>query len=478
MTGVIDRADASTDLTRTVAIIGAGAAGTYTAIHLLRSTGVTIDVVLFDGTGTFGPGIAYSTRDDAHVLNVPAGKLSAFSDDPDHFVNWARGHHAEVKRGSYLPRSRYGQYLVEELAAAEAVAHDTGSTLRRVTGRAIAIERGEVQDAVVLEDGERISADAIVLALGMQDATLPDVLDVDVPGVYASPWAPGALDNIAEGEHVLLVGSSLTAVDAALSCVNDAEDVQVTMLSRTGKMSLVHLRGTDADDLRPPAPAPVWPEGVLTAATVVNVFCQSVADAARDGFEWQDVLDAARPRTQQVWQAMPPEERRRFLAMYEREWAIRRHRMAPEVGERLRSALDDGSITRIAGTLVSIDASGAPALEATLQLTEGGDPIALTCDRIITCAGFAEAIDATTDPLLIDLLASGRICADALGISMRGDEFGRVIDASGDAETSLYALGAARRGELWETTALAEIREQAEAIAGVIVRGAVSADIG
>ena len=66
-----------------VAIIGGGFSGTMVAAQLARKG---IDAVLIDGSGRAGLGVAYSTREPAHVLNVRAEVMSAWPDDLEHFV--------------------------------------------------------------------------------------------------------------------------------------------------------------------------------------------------------------------------------------------------------------------------------------------------------------------------------------------------------------------------------------------------------
>src|SRR6185295_14936634 len=72
-------------------VVGAGAAGALTAIHLARGAGrrsTDIDIVLVDPSDRIGRGVAYSTDDEQHLLNVQAAGMSALPEDPSHFVNW------------------------------------------------------------------------------------------------------------------------------------------------------------------------------------------------------------------------------------------------------------------------------------------------------------------------------------------------------------------------------------------------------
>ncbi len=102
---------------RTFAIIGAGFGGTMTCVHLLRllaeqqrETGgeESFSVLLIEKSGRFTAGAAYSTTSQAHLLNVPAGRMSAMPDDPDHFLRWARQQDPKIGGGTFVPRPIFG----------------------------------------------------------------------------------------------------------------------------------------------------------------------------------------------------------------------------------------------------------------------------------------------------------------------------------------------------------------------------------
>jgi FAD-NAD(P)-binding len=81
-----------------------------TALHLLRRR-APVRVVLVESLSRLGRGVAYGTTCEAHLLNVPAHGMSAYPDDPDHFLDWAQTRRPGVERRSFLPRRRYGEYL-------------------------------------------------------------------------------------------------------------------------------------------------------------------------------------------------------------------------------------------------------------------------------------------------------------------------------------------------------------------------------
>src|ERR1700684_2111549 len=100
-----------------VAIVGGGAAGVLAAIHLRRRK-PDAQITLIDASGRPGTGAAYGTNDSTHLLNVPAPRMSAWPDDPDHFTRWLDAR-AVTPAESFAPRLAYGRYLQDQLAAAD-----------------------------------------------------------------------------------------------------------------------------------------------------------------------------------------------------------------------------------------------------------------------------------------------------------------------------------------------------------------------
>lgn len=81
-----------------VAIVGGGAAGVLTAAHL-RRVRPDAQITLIDSSGRPGTGAAYGTGDPVHLLNVPAHRMSAWPDDPDHFCRWLNDHAVTAPEG-------------------------------------------------------------------------------------------------------------------------------------------------------------------------------------------------------------------------------------------------------------------------------------------------------------------------------------------------------------------------------------------
>ena len=98
-----------------VAVVGGGASGTLTAIHLLASRSHDLSLTVHDATGELGRGVAYGTSDPRHLLNVRSRHMSAFPDIPGDLVEWARRTGRQPDAQAFLPRRDYAVYLRETL---------------------------------------------------------------------------------------------------------------------------------------------------------------------------------------------------------------------------------------------------------------------------------------------------------------------------------------------------------------------------
>src|SRR5215468_7436645 len=114
-----------------IAVVGGGFSGVAVAGQLLRR-GRPVRVTLVNRFGPLGRGVAYRTRLEAHVLNVPAGGMSGLPADPEHFLRWARGRDPETTADTFVSRRQYGEYLEFLLREAEGVAK--AGVLERVVG--------------------------------------------------------------------------------------------------------------------------------------------------------------------------------------------------------------------------------------------------------------------------------------------------------------------------------------------------------
>src|SRR5277367_3899143 len=94
-------------------IVGAGFSGSLLAVHLLRRLPQSARVYLIERRSEFGSGLAYSTANASHLLNVRAERMSAFENEPGHFLNWlSEQKEMDLPFGTaFVPRGLYGRYI-------------------------------------------------------------------------------------------------------------------------------------------------------------------------------------------------------------------------------------------------------------------------------------------------------------------------------------------------------------------------------
>ena len=412
---------------RRIAIVGGGASGALIAIHLLRRASAPLQLTIVEPRERLAEGVAYSTRDAEHLLNVPAVGMSAYSDDPQHFAVWAG-----CAPHDFIARHRYSDYLRHELTRLSNEAPAT--EVRHVQDSAISISTTPL--GVTTAHGTMVDVDTVVLALGNAAPTKPEWMSATTTTqVIHDPWAPGALDALGDDCSVLCVGTGLTFVDVALTLAR--RGCRVTGVSRHGLLPQVHAP-SPMSPLMPPTVASSVPDG-FDSPVAVSRWLRTQPD-------WRAALTALRPRTQSMWESFSEAQQASFLRHARRYWDVHRHRMSKEVAERFQIAQRDGNIRILRG-------------EARILASES------RWDAIILCTGPNDSALLKEEPLR-SLANDGhvRIGPHGMGIDTVPNT-GQVRNHAGQAPHQIYAIGPLRRGTLWESTAIPEIRSEAEQLA-------------
>jgi uncharacterized NAD(P)/FAD-binding protein YdhS len=442
-----------------VAIVGGGAAGVLTAVHVRRSK-PDAQITLIDASGRPGTGAAYGTNDPTHLLNVPAERMSAWPEDPDHFCRWL-DERAVTPVESFAPRLAYGRYLRDQLMAAD---------VRIQTAEVLGLAPG-APARLALNDGRWLAADAVVVASGRPQGGMPDslerafapVLAAGVDGkVVLDPWASGALAALSARRpaSVLVIGSGLTGVDVALHLI--ARGAAVKLLSRNGVLPR-RYRATGAPTELPNVDALA---AEVSLEQLRAALAADLEDARKSGLDWRQVIDAVRPRTARLWRSLRWEDQRRFLREDLRQWEVLRHRMPPTVADAVYAAIDNGQLIIEAGEVADVSLRGKGV---ELVVTTSDRSVRRRGDAVVVATGAAwDRRSLQRSALWANLLATAVASPHPCGIGVRLDADGYLIDGSGATIPNVGCVGSIRQGEEWETTAIPEIRTQAAAIAELL----------
>jgi uncharacterized NAD(P)/FAD-binding protein YdhS len=436
---------------KTIAIIGGGVSGTLTAYHLIRR-GTQAKVILIDPRANLGMGLAYSTPTYRHLLNVPAGKISALPDQPNHFLDWLQKNHDPTMGGAdFAPRAVFGRYIQSLLQTIPSLDH-----------RQTAVMDCHVADELAtldLADGTRIVADAVILATGNFDpAPLPGVAEEVISnGTYChSAWEDSTYANLPHNAPVALIGSGLTAIDVLLRLREIGHRGQIITISRHGTFPNRHASYRPLETPVLAGTSPVKAREVLRA----------VHQAIRSGMDWRAVVDSLRERTNELWLALPFDEQKRFRRHLQRRWEVVRHRMAPTIADQIEAEMNTGTLITLRGQLLSVTAS---MLGARVQFRTSHEELReIAAARVVNCTGPDMNYRRVESQLLHSLFAQGMIVAGPHETGLWTGEAGALCNLDGKFSNVLFYVGPGRQGTLLESIAVPELRRQAAELATVL----------
>lgn len=403
--------------------------------------------MLIDGSGRAGVGVAYSTTEPAHLLNVRAEGMSAWADDPGHFARHFETHGGEAR--GFAERRLFGAYLRAMLAEAVDAGH-----VRVVHSTAVrAAHRGGGWQ-VELDSGEAVSVQALVLAVGNQEPEPIRAFAQAGQRHVNNPWgedARVAIRSLVESDGpALLIGTGLTMVDLALSLDAAGHRGRIVALSRRGQVPRAHA------DFEP---APVEYDQV-PRGNVRGLWRWLRRRSGEVG--WRAAVDSLRPHSHALWQSLDLDQQGRFMRHARPWWDVHRHRIAPEVAATIHRLIADGQLEIVAGRIVAATSTEA-GVDVDIRRRGAERSSTERFDYVFNCTGPLHAIGRTRDSLLRGLLDHGDIEPDHLGVGLAVDDRSR-------AGNRLWALGPLTKGRYWEIIAVPDIRGQAAAVAEDIAR--------
>lgn len=431
---------------RDIVVIGGGASAALIAWNLHHRHRQSCTIIAPTDRPAFG--LAYATPSLRNLLNVAAGGMSADPDDPDHFLNWMRTHVApETTADTFVPRAIYGLYL-RALYSAAAPEH--------VRDTAIACTRDGALYSITLVSGEVLRARHVVLACGHFDpARLPGIpKDLDATGCYHhDAWAEDVFAQIGTDDEVLLIGTGLTTVDVVLRLREYGHRGRITAMSRYGLFPRRHAA-------HPTLPAPVVEPG--TTMATARTYLRAFHAALRSGTDWRAAVDSQRPVVNTLWLQLSDAEKSRFRRHLQRRWEIHRHRMAPHIADLIEAEQRDGTLRTLDGRVTAIAAS-----DSRLRVTAQGwnETFEVETAHVINCTGPSLHYRRAGSPLLSGMLDAGMIAPGFAGAGLDCTPEGALINRNGQVADSLFTVGPARLGTLFESIAIPEIRQQARDLA-------------
>lgn len=454
-----------------IAIIGGGYCGAFTLLQLFRQTTKPVRVFLINKNYPAVKGIAYGTEDRCHLLNVAAGKMSPFPEDPEHFVRWVRSQKSlkeyvtEELMLAYLPRTVYGEYLqhVFDDALKNKPSFVECSLMQDEAKDLVPLIR---KYKIILHFNKAITVDKIILATGnFPPAKIPikDERFYSSKNYYGNPWTGNSIEDMKPDETVFIIGSGLTMMDTALSIVKNGFRGKIVSLSRSGLLPLFHTKRKPhlqlLDDLKPPH----------RLSHLYEIYFKHIQLAEKLGNPTEALMDAIRPKIQEIWMSLSLHEKIQFMEHVKPYWNVTRHRSARAVHESITELIEKNILQVMAGRLISISETGNN-IEIIFRDKKTLKNKIITAHRVINCTGPETDITKIEDDLIRNLLKRGFIAPDELKLGVNALPDGTIIQRDNSLSSFLFTIGTNLKGILWESTAVPELRVQTQQLAIEVLR--------
>lgn len=471
----------------------------------------SLRVAVFEPLPDVGPGEPYAKDLATNLLNIPAGRMSAYAEDRGHFLEWIKSQGPEILEkygireldaGAFLPRPLFGEYLINVWRKLCLRAKGLGVRIDRVQARVYGIGLLAENESACLETSAgEFRAKRIVLCNG----NLPTVSYAELQGCKAyfnSPYPVADLvRRVGRDASVGIIGSSLSAIDAIVALKESGHAGPMLAVSRSGRLPAV--RGTVA------SPAPIVPPTAQEIAALVRcnergltledlyAFLSERLAASGDGLDlidimgygddpkealdreilasstlprnWQAIAISLNEAIEHAWKLMRDAERRRFHTEWRSLWMTRRATFPMANAARIKRYLDSGALRIHTGRSDMEIKAADKGFEIRLPDAQGGTAVHRV-DCIVNATGMSTDVRLARDPLVQSLLERGIARADPYGGFSLDFDTGCLLDAKGGVVQNISVLGSLAVGTYFWTMSLdvnARLAlEQARKIAG------------
>ena len=452
-----------------IGIIGGGFTGTMTAVQLIDKSAGPCEIILINERETLNKGIAYNPYSDKHLLNVIAGKMSAYPDKPDNFLDWVmqkenfKQKDRTLITNSFLPRQIYGEYLCHLWDVAEKSAGSKQIQINVIDSLVVDLDVSDKSVTLWLDNNLKLKVDECVIVTGNHIPRNPRIKNMDFyksPNYFQNPWKIESVKNTVSNLPILIVGNGLTMVDTVLGLLEQGFKGNIFSISPNGFNILPHRHNglkysKLVEELR---------DG-LSIYELVKLINKHIKTVREYGVSAEPIIDSLRPQTQKIWKSFSEQERELFMSRLRHLWGVARHRIPLHSHDKIQQLRIDGKLHINSGKIIDINESNGSIKVQYLDKKEN-ELKAINVSRIINCTGPETDLINLDKSFLKNCLLKGILTQDKLKLGIKTDtESFQIINSDGKAHTNLYTIGSNLKGELWESTAVNELRIQAEKLA-------------
>lgn len=455
-----------------IGIIGGGFCGILTTNQLVNKAKHPIEIMVIEKSESLG-GIAYNPYSNKHLLNVSTQKMSAFPDNPNHFLDWVMqqqefiGKDKTLIANSYLPRKLYGNYLKDIWKETKKLAKEKGVIITLINSQVAELSIIDNEVSLLLENNSKLLVNQCVIATGNnipRNRKIENMNFYQSKNYFQNPWEAASVNGVNKSLPVLIIGNGLTMVDTVFGLLEQGFKGTIYAISPNGFNILPHRH----DGLQYAKLAEELKEemSLYDLLKLVNKHIKTVREY---GVSAEPVINSLRQHTQKIWQSLSEKEKEIFMARLRHLWGVARHRLPMHSHDKIQQLRIDGRLKIQAGNIINIKET-QKGIEVLYVDKKTSKENSIIVSRVINCTGPNTDLTHQKNNFLAKCLQNGIIKQDnlKLGISANTSTF-QVKDANGNIHPYLYTVGSSLTGELWESTAVNELRGQTEKLASVLV---------
>lgn len=435
-----------------ITIIGSGGSGIILLMNLIKNhkkEKIVINLLEKD-KDKFITGIAYSTKEKTHLLNVRVAGMSIFKDNPDHFYEWLITNNYNYNKTDFVPRYIFGEYL-KYYYDFYIKSKSDDITINILFNEVIDVKPNEDKKYdILLDNGESIESNIVVLALGHISISEINTLKYkNLKNYHRSPWSSDIFKDIDQNDDVFLIGSGLTSDDIILSLLDRNHTGNIYAISRKGKHPIEHKIYEPYIDFYDE----IKNKDLNTIFSIVKNHIYSSKNP-------HGVIDSLRPHTQKIWKNFTYEDKSRFIRHVNGLWNIIRHR-TPEINKtKIDELVTNKRLTFLTGNIIDMFETDNNKINLDYYNKNKKLNEKITVNHVINCIGPESSYKHIKMPLIKNLLKNKIIEHNDIGISIKVANW--EVVSNNIPQKGLLAIGPILKGELFESTAIPEIKVQSE----------------
>lgn len=431
----------------TIAIVGGGISGTLTVLNCIKQSQRPLSIFWFDAHDKFCKGFAYSTSEDHHLLNVRANNMSVFVDEPNHFVDWLNQHHSYYTAKDFVSRKLYGEYVQDVFDALKNI--NPLVSIIQIAEEVISIDKKN--DGFELKTKQPFQVQKLVLAFGNFLPAHPKSISkefISSKNYFQNVFVPQLKLEALKNKNITIIGSGLTMIDAVISLSAQHYTGTINVISPHAYIPQAHH-----ENPLPSIKSFIEEHRKYNLLELFSLVNQQLKKVKKENLNPHSVIDVMRPYLQTLWLNFSPEEKNQFLHHLRHKWGVARHRIPSQSMNVFQKLNSSGSVKLIKGRIFDIK-TVADNFEIYYSNSQNDKQIIKT-ELIINCTGPESNYLQIKSPLIQQLIKSQFIEPDSI-------KYGLNAQKDGQISQNVYTIGPPLKGILWESTAVPEIRLQAQ----------------